>query len=1023
MKKTRILSTTLITLASILAVVFCVLMGVFFTNKTSRPNNSNPNLDAAAPEGNWVDYAVQPATGSGTQSDPWHIKTAAELAYVAKTAVKDSNFYIYLDVDIDLGAHQWSAIGYIPLDDGDSVNGIHMYGQNHTISNMYVGDSSAYTTGLMAGVTNCEIRDINFENAQVISTYHAGVAVAYATNLICENVNVLSGSITDGERMGGMVGYVASSASIQNCTNNATISGTVHLGGIVGWGSGNATTIQNCVNTGSITGNKNVGGIAGKADALIINDCVNKGKIIGTLDSAGGIVGMHYGNIQNCVNKGEVNGVNYVGGISGSNSSSGSEIGTTINCINMGVVTGTSRVDGISGGRYGKIIDCYSVEGNWTDYAVEPAVGSGTEADPWHIYSAEELAYLAATATSSSNFYLYLEADINLVEHFWVPIGSLETPIKSIHLYGQKHLISNMFINFEGDCALGLVGMTIDGINISSEIRDLNFKNSDISCGDDGDCIYTGTVVGFSGNVLFENINIQNGNVCINSDISPMENYLGGIVGYSEGHTIIQNCTYSGVVAGFDCVGGIIGGTGTLLEIINCNTYGKISGGVYIGGIGGWLGLNHNSQNIIQNCNNYAEITGSSDYVGGIAGNAKCEIQNCNNYGSVSGKSYLGGIAGNSSAEIANCYNKGIVTGTSYLGGIAGQAVGEIQNCTNSGVVGGNNTSFVGGIAGQAVGEIQNCTNSGVVGGNNTSFVGGIAGDSKALIINCTNTGDATGVYCGGITSRTTANIEGCYNSGTIFGIVTAGIVGQIVVKITIKNCTNSGHIGSIYVTGRGGYGSGGIVGNISNYGAIIQNCINIGDLEGTNQIGGIVGYVTANVSISNCYNGGDISGSARAGGIVGNINGTSGLSISRCYNSGSLIMSSTNAYVGGIAGYSPASGTLPVEDCVFIGEILTSSTTHAAPLVNGGATYASCYYDIILKTSATTLGRKYKGYVLGTDTEATAFSRDIWVLNSSTEFTSMPVPKSLAWVGEYLENNQNILQFLKDNGFTAAAA
>ena len=71
MKKQKVLFTTLISFASVLAVVFCVLLSLYFTRNTYPYKPQLSDLNAAAPTGNWVDYAVKPATGSGTQASPW----------------------------------------------------------------------------------------------------------------------------------------------------------------------------------------------------------------------------------------------------------------------------------------------------------------------------------------------------------------------------------------------------------------------------------------------------------------------------------------------------------------------------------------------------------------------------------------------------------------------------------------------------------------------------------------------------------------------------------------------------------------------------------------------------------------------------------------------------------------------------------------------------------------------------------------------------------------------------------------
>ena len=79
---------------------------------------------AWAQSGEWKNFAASGyASGSGTKADPWIIKTAEELAHMAKDISENKNAslkkYYALGADIDLGAHYWNAIG-----DGRDLHGV-----------------------------------------------------------------------------------------------------------------------------------------------------------------------------------------------------------------------------------------------------------------------------------------------------------------------------------------------------------------------------------------------------------------------------------------------------------------------------------------------------------------------------------------------------------------------------------------------------------------------------------------------------------------------------------------------------------------------------------------------------------------------------------------------------------------------------------------------------------------------------------------------------------------------------------
>ena len=91
-------------------------------------------------------------------------------------------------------------------------------------------------------------------------------------------------------------------------------------------------------------------------------------------------------------------------------------------------------------------------------------------------------------------------------------------------------------------------------------------------------------------------------------------------------------------------------------------------------------------------------ITGSSDFVGGLAGHNDGHIAASYSSGSVSGTFSVGGLVGRNSGSIANCYSAGSVTGDWGVGGLVGQNAYSIATSYSSVTVSG--TECVGGLAG-----------------------------------------------------------------------------------------------------------------------------------------------------------------------------------------------------------------------------------------------------------------------------------------------------------------------------------
>ena len=224
---------------------------------------------------------------------------------------------------------------------------------------------------------------------------------------------------------------------------------------------------------------------------------------------------------------------------------------------------------------------------------------------------------------------------------------------------------------------------------------------------------------------------------------------------------------------------------------------------------------------------------------------------------------------------------------------------GEIKNLTAKGRVAAQGRNvYVGGIVGKVIGAftIDNCHNEVPLytygNASYTNPYGGICGyidagsGNTVDVINCTNKANLTRYTYGTI--------------GGICGYVNSGIV----------NFTSNTNTGNLSGTGTGSYYTGGICGYIAISTNSFENCINTGNLTSTSTgTGGIVGYCNGEVHITGTKtkNTGSIQGTNDVGGIVGRaskamINETSGKTI----NIGSVTAtngSSTSNGAGGIIG------------------------------------------------------------------------------------------------------------------------
>ena len=223
-------------------------------------------------------------TGSGTETDPYQINTAEGLKWFrdkvndAKTE-EEPKICAVLTAAIDLKNEPWTPIGNYTEGNKIYYEGT-FDGGGYTISGLNV-TGKFRCASLFGAVKGGTIKNLTVAG-NVSHNY-------YSTGLDCH--------------VGGIVGSALDAATIENCSNNCSVTG----------GSGDF-----------------IGGIAGSnTDNARIIDCYNVGTITGTINGTGGVTGLNMGTISNCYNVGTIKTLynsNAVGEIVGSNH------GTVENC-------------------------------------------------------------------------------------------------------------------------------------------------------------------------------------------------------------------------------------------------------------------------------------------------------------------------------------------------------------------------------------------------------------------------------------------------------------------------------------------------------------------------------------------------------------------------------------------------------------------------------------------------------------------------------------------------------------------
>lgn len=393
--------------------------------------------------------------------------------------------------------------------------------------------------------------------------------------------------------------------------------------------------------------------------------------------------------------------------------------------------------------------------------------GSGTEANPYLIENAQQLAFIAEMVnggvTHYDNTYFKLTTNVQIDStSAWEPIGLNETYYFGGHFDGDNHLVT-----------LYLHTTTLTYVGLFGFIQNASIQNLGVG----GEIIRNGGVISHTGGIV--------GQVNLNAIINNCYNiasitgyYVGAIVGCnkiensSNNHIVIHNCINNGLLCG-RIVGGIVACNNLLssdnastmynnLEISNCN--------------------NNNTISINGTTTNTFIISGTNSCAGGIVGyNQICSL--------LASNGAAGSKTSDNTIKLTNCHNKGVIICdySSRIGGIIG--VNHLKTSCQSWQSSTGYTNYFHTQTNSNVVECNRCSNiSPITISANVAVGGGIIGsfentyssncggpqNNTLIVRNCYNTGNISAVRTGGIVSLTNngnnniVNTINCYNTGAL---------------------------------------------------------------------------------------------------------------------------------------------------------------------------------------------------------------------------------------------------------------
>ncbi|UCF42602.1 MAG: hypothetical protein JSV99_08365 [Planctomycetota bacterium] len=271
--------------------------------------------------------------------------------------------------------------------------------------------------------------------------------------------------------------------------------------------------------------------------------------------------------------------------------------------------TGTSR-----GVVLWVVAVCAFVSSAWG----QPWLGSGTAADPYQIWYANDMQAIGGQP-DYWEAHFRLMADIDLSGYDGLEgrpafniIGQNESGFGGV-FDGNGHTIWNFtYTKTNGGANVGLFAKAHE-----ARIENLGLVQPDLAVdfGDEG--WYIGAMVGLAEFCIISNCYVEGGIVQgLGGQV------IGGFLGYNDG--VVSKCYSTSDVSGTVYVGGFVGGTGFSSVINNCYSQGAVDG---------------------------------YDAVGGLAGFNMAEISNCYSAGQVAGNNNIGGLIGyNGNGSYAKCF-------------------------------------------------------------------------------------------------------------------------------------------------------------------------------------------------------------------------------------------------------------------------------------------------------------------------------------------------------------------------------
>ena len=279
------------------------IFGALLTHEADFDVVIAPGFDGEHSSEVWDGKTTEEVTP--TPEGVYEVTTAAELAWIAAEVNAGNDTFsgktVKLMNDIDLAGAAWTPIGTSADNAAARFQGT-LDGNDKVIRNLYVNRSVGYHAAGLFGALNGTVKNLTIEKAVVRSVSEGGANGAtsngtavvagsiYNTGLV-ENVKVNNAEVYGNRYLGGIAGYVY--GSVKNCSVNGITLEAVpdkltgsydngdKVGGIAGYvGEGSSYAITGNTVTGvTIKGYRDLGGIVGCSNIAVSGNTVTGATI------------------------------------------------------------------------------------------------------------------------------------------------------------------------------------------------------------------------------------------------------------------------------------------------------------------------------------------------------------------------------------------------------------------------------------------------------------------------------------------------------------------------------------------------------------------------------------------------------------------------------------------------------------------------------------------------------------------------------------------------------------------------